>query len=387
MRNLSDKFLVLALALAGGLWLAGCAATPVEKPLELAGPIFFPAPPDPPRIQHLLTLSGERDLVPPPSDLQRYIVGEDKNSGRLMHPYGVAVHDGKMYVADADNHGLATFDLVQRKFHIMTGTGNGRMVRPINVRIEADGTKYVTDPGRSRVLVYDRNDKYVSALGSEGQFTPVDVALAADKLYVVDIAHHKVQVLDKHSGKPLFEFGKLGREPGEFYQPTNISIGPDGNVYVVDANNFRVQRFTSDGRFIRNYGKAGDDLGTFARPKGIALDRAGRVYVGDSAFNNVQVFDPSGRLLIFFGDSDGPEALELPAGVTIDYDNLEVFRRYADPKFDLEYVILVASQSVRNKIDVFGFGRMSGVEYPPDLPPLSSAAKLDTEASNTNPVR
>jgi hypothetical protein len=54
--------------------------------------------------------------------------------------------------------------------------------------------------------------------------------------------------------------------------------------------------------------------------------------------------------------------------VTIDYANVDVFKKYADPRFKIEYLILVASQFGPNKVDVFGFGRMSGIEYPRDVP-------------------
>ena len=125
---------------------------------------------------------------------------------------------------------------------------------------------------------------------------------------------------------------------------------------------------------MRSYGAIGTGLGSFARPKGIALDRAGRMYVGDAAFENVQVFDAEGRLLLFFGQpGDKREGLNLPAGIAIDYDNVELFRAAADPKFAIEYLILVASQFGPNKVDVFGFGRMAGMEYPPDDAPGQGA--------------
>jgi DNA-binding beta-propeller fold protein YncE len=280
--------------------------------------------------------------------------------------------EGKLYVADSKVPGLAVFDLAQRRFHVVTGSGNGRMKRPINVTIEPDGTKYVTDTGQDQVLVFDRNDRFVAAYGTKDQFKPVDTAIAGERLYVVDIQHHEVQVLDKRSGKLLHRFGKPGSGIGELFHPTNIAIGPEGDVYVVETSNFRVQRFTAEGKPVRVYGKVGDAPGSFSRPKGIALDRTGRLYVGDAAFENVQVFDSDGRLLMFFGQPGGrSEGLSLPAALAIDYTNTELFRRYADPRFTIEYLILVASQFGPNKIDVFGFGRMQGMEYPPDPAPTA----------------
>jgi hypothetical protein len=89
------------------------------------------------------------------------------------------------------------------------------------------------------------------------------------------------------------------------------------------------------------------------------------VYVSDAAFENVQLFDRDGRLLMDFGQpGEGKEGLNLPTGVTIDRDNVEWFRRFAREGFDIEYLIFVASQFGPNKIDVFGFGRLQGKNYP-----------------------
>ena len=351
------------------LTLAGCAAAPVSEP-ETTGGVFYPPLPNAPRIQHLKTIASDHDVGESVGGLEKFVLGDDQHAQRLRQPYGVAIFEGKLYVADSKGPGLAVFDFVQRRFTLVTGSGNGRMKRPINVTIDRDGTKYVTDTGRDQVLIYDRNDRFVSAYGTEGQFRPVDVAIAGDRLYVVDIRHHEVQVLDKRSGRLLFKFGKPGSKIGELYHPTNIAIGPDGDVYIVETSNFRVQRFTAEGKPVRIYGEVGSEFGTFSRPKGIALDRSGRLYVGDAAFQNIQIFDNSGKLLLYFGQpGDSAEGLSLPAGVTIDYDNVDLFRRYAAPGFKVEYLILVASQFGPNKVDVFGFGRMSGMQYSADDKP------------------
>ena len=59
----------------------------------------------------------------------------------------------------------------------------------------------------------------------------------------------------------------------------------------------------------------------------------------------------------------GPGDINLPADVSVDYDNVQYFQRYADPKFKIEYVILVSSQFGVNKINIYGFGRMQGMNY------------------------
>ena len=349
--------------------LAGCVASPSQPDKSQggdasAGPVFYPPLPNAPRIQYLTTIASERDLAVKKDGFADFIVGEEKDAKQLTQPYGIAMYQSKLYVADTGAGGLAIFDLVQQRFSFMTGTGAGRIKRPINIRIDTDGTRYVTDTSRDQVLIYDRDDRFLRAYGTEGQFRPVDVAIAGDRLYVTDITHHQIHVLDKATGRPLFKFGKAGSADGELFHPTNLAIGPDGDVYVVETSNFRVQRFTADGKPVRTYGSVGMALGTFARPKGIAMDRTGRMYVGDAAFQNIQMFDNSGKLLMYFGQTEGrSDGLNLPAGVSIDYDNVAAFRRFAEPKFNVEYLILVASQFGPNKIDIFGFGKMSGMDY------------------------
>jgi DNA-binding beta-propeller fold protein YncE len=368
-------------ALLGALaLLTGCVTTAPKTPVAVKSEaVFYPRPPDAPRIQHLATYAGARDLEinKSSSGLKDFLLGEDKQDEALVRPYGVAMADGKIYVADSRGPGLAIFDLNTRKFSLMSGSGSGRMQRPINVSLDTDGTKYVTDTGRNQVLVYNRSDSFVAAYGAKDEFKPVDVAIAGERLYVVDIGSHQVQVLDKRSGKLQFSFGKddVDKEKS-LHQPTNLSVGQDGDIYVVETGNFRVARFTPEGKFVRHYGEAGQAPGQFARPKGIAMDRAGRLYVGDAAFQNVQIFDNAGRVLMAFGQPvDNAPGLNLPAGIAVDYDSVPLFRSLAAPGFTIEHLILVVSQFGPNQVDVFGFGRMRGIDYPPDEPPESKPAK------------
>ena len=107
--------------------------------------------------------------------------------------------------------------------------------------------------------------------------------------------------------------------------------------------------------------------GDFARPRGIAIDRQERIYTVDAAFDNVQVFSPDGQLLLFFGKGGiGPGDLYLPAKIVIDYDNVQDFQQFADPSFQIEYIIIVTSQFGNRMVNVYGFGKEKGKKYPTD---------------------
>jgi len=266
------------------------------------------------------------------------------------------------------------------------GVGAGTIAKPIAVVIDADGTRYVSDTKRNQIFVYDSTDRFLATFGVEEQFKPVGLAISGDKLYVVDILHHEVQVLDKKTGRLLFKFSQSGSDPGSLFNPTNIAIGPDGDVYISETGNFRIQRFSADGKPKRTYGAVGTGLGAFARPKGVAVDKQGRILVVDSAFTNVQVFSNDGALMLFFGGQSAADTFHMPTGIAIDYESVPFFQSYAHPKFQMEYLVFVVSQYGPNKVDVFAVGRMSDMEYPPDkipseTPPISPASPPTKPAS------
>jgi sugar lactone lactonase YvrE len=354
---------LLMMAVLATLSACGSAPTTSEKSAEVQEPIFYPPAPGAPRIQWLTSFTGEKDFAGKGSSFAEFVAGKEETRG-LVTIYGVAMYDGKIFAVDSKAASFATFDLVNKKYSTFSGSGGGKMKLPINITIDTDGTKYVTDTGRNQVLVYDRENRFLSAYGDPEQFRPVDTVIVGDKLYVVDILHHEVQVLHKHTGKLLFKFGKLGNKGGEMLHPTNIAVGPAGDIFVVETSNFRVQRFTPDGKHVRFYGEVGDTSGKFARPKGIAIDHEGLMHVADAAFQNVQIFDTAtGRLLLAYGQPEKGDGMSLPAAVKIEYDNIGMFQRYADPKFKIEYLILVTSQVAPNKIDVFGYGKLAGADY------------------------
>lgn len=354
------RLAMLALVgLVASAWLSGCASgvPPAAQKSADTGPVFYPPAPAKPRIQHLASFQGEDDFDAERSTLAKFVAGDGRRQS-LVTLYGVAIAGGVIHAVDSKLATVARFDLAQRKYSTFGGHGAGRLKLPINITVDADGTRYITDTGRNEILRYDASDRYLGAVSEISGMRPVDVAISGERLYVTDIQAHQVQVLDKRSGNRLFAFGGKGTGPGQLFQPTNLTIASNGDVLVVDTGNYRVQRFDAKGAFLRSFGKVGDSFGEFARPKGIAVDRMGRTYVADAAFQNVQLFDEQGQLLTVFGQPANAPGLSLPAAVKIDYDHVDHFRRLADPRFKVEYLVLVTSQLAPSKVDVFGFGAM-----------------------------
>jgi hypothetical protein len=122
-------------------------------------------------------------------------------------------------------------------------------------------------------------------------------------------------------------WGSNGGGVGQFNYPKGIAVDGQGNVYVVDSYNHRVQVFDGTGRFVRQWGSQGNGPGQFQEPWGIAVDREGNVYVADTWNHRIQKFDGEGRVLGqwgVFGDTagalGGSEVFYGPRDVAVDVD-------------------------------------------------------------------
>jgi DNA-binding beta-propeller fold protein YncE len=172
------------------------------------------------------------------------------------------------------------------------------------------------------------------------------------------LTSHNVLVYNKASRELLFTVPRSRtNELARLAGPTNVALDPQGRIYVSDSRGFEAKVYDAEGNYIRTIGEQGVTPGQFTLPKGIGVDHEGRVYVLDAAAPVVQLFDAEGRLLMFFGQpaTSGEGGLYLPAGLTIDYDNVGLFQKYAAPGFKIEYLILLTNQAGPQKVSVYGF--------------------------------
>ena len=86
------------------------------------------------------------------------------------------------------------------------------------------------------------------------------------------------------------KWGTLGTGDGQFNYPLGVSVASDGSVYVADAFNHRIQKFTPEGEFISQWGTYGTGDGNFHEPRGIAAGSDDTVYISDYGNNRIKKF-------------------------------------------------------------------------------------------------
>ncbi len=256
-----------------------------------------------------------------------------QESGRVLwqfaEPYGIAIDSkGNLYVADQKVGAIFIFNTETRDLDMIKNKTHAHFDRIIGLAMDDGDRLFVSDPGLRHVLVFDSNHKAVDVI-NDGMVSPGMLAIDKEnrQLYVSDVELDQVLVYDADTFKLKRKIGTTGHKhelttPGDFSKPTGVAVDQEGNLYVCDTLNNRIEMFDADGKFIHAFGKAGDGPGYFARPKGIAIDSDNHIWVADGQQDRIQVFNQEFQLLISLGGHGVlPGQFSGLASITIDKDN------------------------------------------------------------------
>lgn len=258
---------------------------------------------------------------------------------QMIGPYGIAIDSkGLVYVADQRVGAIFIFNRENHDTQLIRNGAEAHFGWINGLAIDDDDRLFVSDGKLHRILIFNPKHEVESQI-TEGLQDPVGLAIDSTNrfLYVVDTQQDQVIVYDADTLKLLRRIGTGGKNhfltsPGDFGAPQGVAVDKDGNVYVTDTLNDRVEIFDADGNFISTFGKPGDGPGYFARPKGIAVDGDGHIWVADAVQDRLQVFNREGQLLTYIGKGHGelPGQFNALVGVAIDKQNL-VFTTEQEP--------------------------------------------------------
>jgi len=162
---------------------------------------------------------------------------------------------------------------------------------PSSIAFLPDGSFYVADGYvNARVVKFDKNGKYISEFGSKGsgpgQFDLVH-SLAIDKqgrIYAADRRNHRIQIFDAN-GKFLDEWKNVG-------SPTRLIITQDQYLWMTDADYNRFAKFDLSGKLQTYWGVKGQNPGEFDNLHNFDVDAEGNLFVADAWNNRIQKFVP-----------------------------------------------------------------------------------------------
>src|SRR5208283_2556109 len=162
---------------------------------------------------------------------------------------------------------------------------NGKFVREIgknlyawsfghSVRVDRDDNVWVTDKGSDMVIKFNPEGRVVMVFG------------------------RKQEASDEHTGPLKHPKPPLPPEVGLFRQVTDVTWDDQGNTYISDGYiNSRIAKVDKNGKWLKSWGEPGDKPGQFNTPHNIAADAQGNLYVADRGNRRIQVFDGEGNLL------------------------------------------------------------------------------------------
>jgi DNA-binding beta-propeller fold protein YncE len=179
------------------------------------------------------------------------------------------------------------------------GEAAGQLDEPWGVAIGADGASYVAEYGNNRVSVFAADGTFLRAIGKEVGLGGEDVCTAATGC----------------------REGLYSDASGGMAAPKGLAFGPEGNLFVADAGNDRIDVFTPAGAFLYAFGLgvnlgagnpdvcttechdggSGAKAGEMDEAAGMAFDAAGLLYFADNGNHRIDVFDPAGGFVRAFG--------------------------------------------------------------------------------------
>jgi YYY domain-containing protein len=285
--------------------------------------------------------------------------GAGANPGQFNLPRGITRDTaGNFYVADTQNERIEKFDK-DGKWLASIGSKGGDKSQfnpysdtavgtgPGGLAVDAAGNIYVADTWNHRIQKFDKDGNFVTSWGgfinladttAAGDpdaktkfYGPRGVAIGPDgNIYVTDTGNKRVAIFkpdgtfvrEISSGVTPAKFNAQYpyNKDGEMNEPIGLAVDKQGNVYVAEANNHRIEKFDNTGKYTAQWPiPAGMwSPGPYMEPF-MAFDGQGNLYVTAPTGKAVLKYDPTGKLL-GQATSSGTTALQLPTGIWADAD-------------------------------------------------------------------
>jgi len=263
----------------------------------------------------------------------------------FYHPYGIAYHDGLIYISDGYGHSIRSYDpsthevvtiagIPGEKGYADSADGDPQFDYPCGLEMGPDGLLYVADRRNGVIRTVDPitgwTDTVEDLIGPVTSQEPFDLTFAGSMLYFTDLAGCELRWVDLDSNESGLLVGTASDcrifdgeyDVARLGEPRGIQYHPDGKLYYTDRLGENVRMVTlADERVDAVYGSGPtndygwvDDIGLDARfrdPTGLTI-RGDKMYVADSDNDAIRMIDLTTDMVTTLagigenGNVDGP---------------------------------------------------------------------------------
>ncbi len=262
----------------------------------------------------------------------------------ICKPDSIGIKTSTVTINSNDpDHKAFTFTVSENGFNSF-GTllcDEGKLYNPQGIGVDADGNVYVADTGNNRIQKFAADGSFLSAWGTygsafneyeynmeeledtAGQFSaPVGIAVSANgDNYVADYGNYRIQ---KFNGSGQYFTGWYCYIDSIYsnLKPGAIAIDSGGNVYIVSSGGYYdtpIIKFDPTGSLLTSWGGYGTGDGQFTGPSGVAVSGSNTVYVVDSSNYNIQKFSSDGAFISKWGSTGGSDGtFDVPISIALD---------------------------------------------------------------------
>jgi hypothetical protein len=203
---------------------------------------------------------------------------------------------------------------------------------PFKIAIDPAGNLWVPDGLNSRFQIFAPDGTFLETWGTEGsEGGQFDFPLggygygtvvwdAEGNFYVTDSGNYRIQKFGPDRTF-IMAWGSQGQDAGQFVGLNDLALDQQGRLFATDHERDDIQVFGTDGTFLDVWGAPGMKEGQFMNPGGIAVDAGGNLYVSEFLNHRVQKLAPDGTVLGIWGAFGRDEGeFNNPTDVTLDAD-------------------------------------------------------------------
>ena len=181
------------------------------------------------------------------------------------------------------------------------------------VAVDSQDRIYVYSRSEHPMVILDRDGNFIGSWGDDvlkdahGIFIDAD-----DNIYCVERDTHVMRKFTT-DGELLMTLGtpdEPGTEGEPFNKPTDLALGPEGEMFISDGyGNARIHKYSPEGELIKSWGQPGSGPGEFDLPHCVRVDPRNRLMVADRENNRIQFFTLEGEYIEEWGDLLHPDTI------------------------------------------------------------------------------